>query len=398
MCRSNPTRRCAAHTGVYCEKSRQEYRQAFPSGPDITPLVQPQQSTATRLDPAEIDLLTHAGAATLEAYEQLADATTARDRILAAQQAERAADLDPRMQAVTDRFHTTEHAASTTRAAARAAETALLNRTLELYQQAGLSPEDTSYATRELEDLTGRTYDPAGLVPMEPLPDPSLLSDHIALGDVAARASAAAGNDPAYAALYEQAVAAQDAEKTAAVENRDAARALSDVHQERFRLVQSQAGELAPYTAAVERAEAALATAQDNARYAGAQVASGVGAHGTRTALSRVGASDIVVNPDGTTNAWVYQAPAADDAHGYGRYVPVAKVTTRPDQSGAYQVELADGTVLAPRTTEASTRTGRLEQHDFDQAVVHLTAPKTGARPAIDATDRLQPFYLLTSR
>lgn len=126
--------------------------------------------------------------------------------------------------------------------------------------------------------------------------------DHAATA--AARAAAAA--DPAFTAAGRRLAAAVEAEQAAAARR-------TEVYRGRYvpavRASTEARGAVGQARAGLEGAERARAAAKGRVRRLRAQVAAGVGVGGAAVDLFGGDPDVIVRNPDGGTNAWVYQPP-----------------------------------------------------------------------------------------
>lgn len=121
-----------------------------------------------------------------------------------------------------------------------------------------------------------------------------------------------------------------------------------------------------------------------------ARIGSGLGiAPVTSMDMNRVG-DEVVRNPDGTTNAYVYDGPS--DGFPHGRYIPAVDVTTVHGMSAANALVLENGRKAWLHGHYARSTRGAGETRSGYQQVV-LVAPKPGARPLREENMATAGFY-----
>ena len=376
--------RCAGDTRGLCDVAVSEYHGAWPGGADIDPVDNTQAALdVARFTPAEIDYLTSSAGRVLSAQQAV---EAARADVLAAQHAftEASAGYNAERLATADALSSARDTYQAATSEALSAQDDLMEHTVRLYAQT--TGEDPYFMRRELETHYGigpvASYDRGvgagettlGYAPPGPLPtDPAVVE--------------AAKNDEQYAQAYARAQAATSAVHTANAHYYEASQRHSDAVRNEPQAMRDASDQWVIASSNQEGKDRELLDAQQQNSFARAQVESGVGPRASRKALSDLRTEDVVTNPDGTTNVWVYRKPDADNPHGsFTRVVAVAG----DDVCG---LVTEDGHVLTASTTERwHGRQMNPERHDF---TVVLTDPQPGATRAVTDTGRPRPFHVI---
>lgn len=174
------------------------------------------------------------------------------------------------------------------------------------------------------------------------------------------------------------------AAKTAA----DAARRNAETSIREERQTVAQARSVARYALedAVTDRDRAVARREDLR----ARIGSGLGAEPTTTIDMQRVRDEIVRNPDGTTNAYVYNAPSEGFPH--GRYIPATGVTTVQGMGSANALVLENGRRAWLHGHYSRTTRGAGETQSGYQKVV-VVAPQEGAHPLREENLASAGFY-----
>lgn len=339
------------------------------------------------LDQADADVQEHEQerAARASEYERLQDEWRALG-------AEAAAADELEAEALRTHRTTVEHAV--------AARDEVAAHAKRLYMDAGVSERFAGYYAKDMADqasrvsgrsafasgnYSGRTTDATDQGPVRAMvmkvkrdgPD----------RDKTMAAKAAAETDPGFqvanAALVSEIEHAQAARLRLDEIRTQAGATIRDRRQEALR-----ASATARY--ALEEAERDHAQAEARRADLRARIGSGLGtAPVSSLPMQRVG-DEIVRNPDGSTNAYIYNAPS--DGFPHGRYIPAVDVAAVQGMGTANALVLENGTKAWLHGHYSRTVRGAGETQSGYQHVV-ITAPQEGARPLREECAPTAGFY-----
>lgn len=330
--------------------------------------VQRYKFRITTPNPAERAALDQVHARVREAEEDCRTAQSAQDLHLAAVR-----DATARVRTAQAAQEDSEQSYGVAIENAKVARTAMVVEATRLYVEAGIAPRFAGFYATDMaeaasrgtgtEDLGPRRGAVIKIKPSGPDRDKTLAAAQAAETDAAFQSANADMVDAAGA------VAAANTRCAEAAKAADAA----------YEVMQATARSNAQRRYAVEDTTAHLNKVRDRQADALARIGSGIGlAPTTVLNMDRAG-DEIVRNPDGTINAYVYQPPSDHFVH--GRYVRAVDLTTaagRGGSSNALLLENGDTAYLA-RHYARGTRRAREHVDGFTQVV--LTPADEGATP-----------------
>ena len=385
MCGNPRGTRCAGDTRDVCNVAVADYRGAYPSGPGVDPVDGAQAAIdAAKFSPAEIDHLTASGANVLSAQQEL---EAARAKVAEGQRAltDASHDYNRERQATANALSDARASYRNASSEALAAQDALMEHTIRVYSET--TGQDASYMRRELESHYDISYllpgnrDASGAdtslghAPPAPLP-----SDREAVE--------AAKRDTQFSQAYARAQVAATQARAAQAHYAEQGQRHGEAIRNRPAPMREAETALVVADDHMTTKERELHVAQIENTFTRAQVESGVGSVATRKALSEVRPDDVMINPDGSTNAWVYRKP--DGEHPDGSFTPVVAVAG----DNVRGLVTADGHVLTATTKELWT--GRRLADQRNDFTVALTPPRPGATPAITSAARPAPFHVIS--
>lgn len=329
----------------------------------------------TTPNPAERAALDQVQARVREAEEDCRTAYTAQDLQSAAMR-----DATTRVRAAQvaqDEAHRAIAAAVTTAQNAREQVVAEATR---LYVEAGVSPRFAGFYAADMAEAASRrpgrgSQGPDGREDLGPMR--AAVVKVKASGpdrDKTLAAAQAAETDEAFQFANTTMVDAVAAVSEAQSRHRDAAAAADTAYEHR----QATARSNAQCRYAVEDTTNHLSKVRDRQDDALARIGSGIGLAPTTILNMDQAGDEIVRNPDGSINAYVYQPPSDHFVH--GRYVRAVGLTTADRGGSANALVLENGDTAYLARHYARTSRGAREQVDgFTQVV--LTPPADGATP-----------------
>lgn len=276
-----------------------------------------------------------------------------------------------------------EDSSRTVAAAVEAAQTAreqVVAEATRLYVEAGISPRFAGFYAADMAEAASRPVgrgrqDLIGREDLGPLrPTVVKVKANGPDRDKTLAAAQAAETDEGYRAANAAMVDAITSVTAAQAHHRDTAAAADAAYEQ----MQATARSNAQRRYAVEDTTAHLSKVRDRQDDALARIGSGIGLAPTTILNMDTAGDEIVRNPDGSINAYVYQPPSDHFVH--GRYVRAVGLTSAGTGESANALVLENGdTAYLARRYARTSRGARTHVDGFTQVV--LTPAEEGATP-----------------